>query len=69
MVLNSQPRTSILTTVAEPAPANEGGAADESVVLDVKPAAAAAAAQPPLADGDAPPPGKQPKGSRKVAKA
>ncbi len=53
----------------EPAPANDGVAADESMVLDAELAAAAAAAQPPLADGDAPPAGKQPKGSRKVAKA
>jgi hypothetical protein len=59
--------------VAEPAYANDGEAADESVVLDAEPAAAAAAAQPPLADGDAlpppTPPGKQTKGSHKGARA
>ncbi len=55
--------------VAEPAPVNDGEAADESIVLNAEPAAAAAAAQPSLADGDAPTPGKQPKGSSKVAKA
>jgi hypothetical protein len=54
--------------VAEPAPANDGEAADVSVVLDAELEAAAAAAQPPLADGNAPPP-QTPPGNRQRADA